>query len=299
MTNILIVAFGEPLLLAALAWLCRELISARLKAAITHEYDLKLASQKAAITHDYGVKLESLKAQLGAENKTSIVELKAEIERDATLLAMAHGAFSEGQKASTERRLAGIDRLWGSVVHLHRKLPVVLTLLDVVTEKDLDSLKDNADFNQLAAPLTEANYVALVSSIASDDGEPVELERPYVGEYMWAIYSSNQAILLRAALLLRKALEDPSKLHWHSEPATRGLITSVLSPEELRDFDRLEFGKISWLRQNLEWKLLSAARNMISGKQFGNETLEQARLIQQRVAEMNRPSVKQAKSSGG
>ena len=44
-----------------LGWLCREWISARLRASIQHEYDIKLEDFKSRIHYEYELKLESSK----------------------------------------------------------------------------------------------------------------------------------------------------------------------------------------------------------------------------------------------
>lgn len=46
-----------------LVWLCREWISARLKASIQHEYDLKLEEHKTFIQHDCDIRLERYRVE--------------------------------------------------------------------------------------------------------------------------------------------------------------------------------------------------------------------------------------------
>ena len=46
-----------------LVWLCREWISARLKASIQHEYDIKLEEHKTFIQHDCDIRLERYRVE--------------------------------------------------------------------------------------------------------------------------------------------------------------------------------------------------------------------------------------------
>jgi hypothetical protein len=55
----------------------------------------------------------------------------------------------------------------------------------------------------------------------------------------------------------------------------------------LKAFDQLQFGKVSWLQQRLEAKILAAAQKVISGEAFGAESLEQAMLIQQGISRLS------------
>jgi hypothetical protein len=210
------------------------------------------------------------------------VNLKAALERDVALLAAGHASFAEGQKVSIERKLNAVDGLWTKMAQLRGSLPPVLTLLDVVTVAEYRSLKNHPQFNTWTQQLTNDDILKL----AQDPGETIEQVRPYIGEYMWAVFDSYQAIMLRVLVLMKMGLHDPPKLEWHKDSHTRQLISAVLKDTELSEFDQLQFGKVSWLQRRLEWKLLEAARDLISGKQFGEQSLEQARLIQERVAEL-------------
>lgn len=78
-------------------------------------------------------------------------------------------------------------------------------------------------------------------------------------------------------------LKDAGKIEWHKDSGTRQLLAAVLTEAEVKEFDRQQFGKISWLRKQLDAKFLAAAQKVISGEGFGADSLKQAQVIQQRV----------------
>ncbi len=95
----LIVSAGSSVVVSGLLlWLVKEWLSTRLKASIQHEYDRKL---------------ETHKAQLKTEQELAILHIKTALARDAAFHAAAHASFAEGQKASMERKLSAVDKLWG------------------------------------------------------------------------------------------------------------------------------------------------------------------------------------------
>ena len=245
-------------------WLSREWISARLKASIQHEYDQKL---------------ESLKAQLKADSDVALVELRASIERHAALLSVAHSSFAEGQKAAMERKLNAVDTLWERLLRLRAKLPPILGFIDVLTVEEFGGIKTHPTFEALSRGWSMEKVTELVDT-------ETERVRPYVGEYTWAVFSSYQAVMLRIVFLPHLGRDDVSKLEWHKDSHTRQLIEIVLQPQELVEFDATRFGKITWLRRRLEFKILAATREVVSGKGFSAEAFDQASLIQQRVAQM-------------
>jgi hypothetical protein len=244
--------------------LLKEWISTRLKASIQHEYERKL---------------EAYKAQLQTEQELAILNIKTTVAREAAFHAAAHSSFAEGQRASMQRKLNGVDQIWGSVLHLRDNLPPIITFIDVLTVDEHRRIKDNPRFRELTNGLSDEKIIALVPQTAEE-------VRPYVGEYMWMLFFSYRAILLRILVLLRFGRDDADKIEWYKDTATRGLIEAVLTPEELRHFDAAMFGKVSWLRQRLESKILAAAHKVISGETFGTESLQQANLIQQRIAQL-------------
>jgi len=60
----------------------------------------------------------------------------------------------------------------------------------------------------------------------------------------------------------------------------------VLRKKEIEEFDAMHFGKVSWLQRRLESKILDASSKVISGEEFGEKALQQARLIQQSAAQL-------------
>ena len=99
--NIFVSAVSGLFTSGLLTFALREVISTRIKSGIQHDYDRKL---------------ETHKAQLKSEQELAILNITTALAREAALHAAAHAAFAEGQKATMERKLSGLDRLWGGVV---------------------------------------------------------------------------------------------------------------------------------------------------------------------------------------
>lgn len=96
--------------------------------------------------------------------------------------------------------------------------------------------------------------------------------------------------MLRLLFLLHLGRDDAAKIEWHKDQGIRQLMEAVLTAGECNEFDQMQFGKVSWLQRRLESKILAESRKIISGEEFGAESLEQARLIQQRAAKVQADS---------
>jgi hypothetical protein len=248
-----------------LTFALREWISTRIKSSIQHDYDRKL---------------ETHKAELKSEQELAILNIKTALAREAAFHAAAHSSFAEGQKATMERKLTAVDRLWSAVVQFKASLPPVLTALDVMNVDEYKGLKDNPSFQKLGtSELSKERLDKLAPS-------GIEDVRPYVGEYTWMLFFCYQAILIRISVMLHLAPIDPKNIEWYKDTGNRNLLNAVLTPAEMDEFDATAFGKISWLQKRLESKLLAAMQKIISGETFGAESLRQALLIQQRIDQL-------------
>ena len=244
-----------------LIWLSREWISTRLKTSIQHEYDQKL---------------EAYKAQLKAESEIALLELRTAIEREAALHAAARASFAEGQKAAMERKLNAIERLWDTILTLRNSLPVILSIIDVMTVDQYRKAKDDPRFQALAPEVSEEQ---IASFLKSEDGS-IEKVRPYVGESMWVLFYCYRVIMIRRLFLFHLDRDDAAKIEWHKDQATRELITLALTPDEIKEFNRTLVSKGVWLQRQMESKILATSKRVISGEEFGAESLQQARLIE-------------------
>jgi hypothetical protein len=243
---------------AVVTYLSRDWISTRLKASIGHEYARKLEAYKTELQHT--------------------------IEREVAIRTAAHASFSEGQKASMERKLDGIDKLWSTVLILRNKLPGALGFMDLLTVDEYRSARENQHFREL----TNAYSMDSLTQMTRDNGVAVEGVRPYVGEHVWLLFWCYQAIHLRILFLLLAGREDAAKLEWHKDGGTRQLMAAVFTPTELTHFDQTPSGKITWLQRRLEAKLLNALQKVISGEAFGADSLAQAVKIQEEVINFTR-----------
>ncbi len=248
-----------------LLWLFKEWIGTRLKGSIQHEYDRKI---------------ETYRTQLKAEQELAVLDIKTAVARDAAFYATAHASFAEGQKASMERKLNAIDRLWGCILKLRATLPPVVGFMDILTVDEYKGAKEHPTFRELTKDLSLESITALVT-------QDIEEVRPYVGEYTWSVFFCYQAIMLRMLFLLNLGRTDAEKMEWHKDAGIRQLMEAVLTPEELTQFTQATFGKVSWLRQRLEAKILASAQKIISGESFGAESIEQARRIQERIGSVS------------
>jgi hypothetical protein len=187
-------AVSVPAVLGLVAYLARTLILTRLKGAVTHEYDAKLASLKS----DLEAKQTALKAELHAK------QAQLDTFRNAVLSGVA-----SRQAAVDKRRLEAVDQLWEAVRLLGFLKGAATFIATVHFEKLLAEAERNPKAKEFAkpfeVPLDKMTELGVVSHKA----------RPYLSGLAWAYFSAYQAILLFAVAqmnLLKYGLNEPKLL---------------------------------------------------------------------------------------
>ena len=248
----------------AVVWLAREWIGERLRSSIRHEYDQRLAT---------------LNAELRIQGDAQLASLKAELDKQAEKLRIVSSSFTEVQKASIVRKLEAIDALWSGILSARGMVPPIMAFMDILTEDEYVSANEHPTFRALTGTLDQAAILKL----ATDSRGNLERTRPYVGEYVWALFASFQSVMVRSVLLVQLGKREAEKLNWHQDSLLRQLVTSALGTEELRRFDETKIGKIGWLREEFERRILSAMETLITGKDFGEAALRQAQQMEVQI----------------
>ena len=248
-------------------WLARNWISERLKSSIKYEYDLKLS----AVNNE-------LRTQADAQ----AAHLKASIEKEAEKIRFATSSIGESQKAAITKKLEGIDTLWSGVLKARENVPAVMGFIDILTVDEYLTMGDYPHFKQMVGELSPEKLIQMFK----DNVGLLERVRPYVGEYLWAIFSTYQALITRIVLLIQMGEKDPKKLNWHQDGGIRQLLNSSLSAQEVAEFDATKIGKVGWLQRNYESKILQAMQKVISGQEFGEEALRQAQDMEEKIQQL-------------
>lgn len=259
-------------LATAIIWTGRTWISERLRQSIQHEYDQKMAY---------------LNSELKSESEKKSILFKTSFEKEAERLRFATSSIGAAQQLAIERKLNALENLWEAILEARKNVPLVMGFLDILTVEEYKSSKDNPSFQQLVGQISIEN----LATMFKDNVGSRERIRPYVGEYLWALLSTYQALIARVALLLHWGTKDEEKLNWHKDKGVLQLIRIFLNAEEYAEFEAVRVGKIGWLQSNLENKILSGIDAIVSGRQIADQALEQARFLEQKVRELNAEAV--------
>lgn len=244
-------------LVAVVAWLAREWIGNRLSGGIRHEYDIKLAE---------------LNARLKLQGETAATNLKAEVERLSERLRHSAQSLEEVQKATIERRLLAVEEIWVGTLTAESALPSVFSILDVLLDNEYLGAIDNP---KVGPDLKAINASEIIRKTYETNAFVIK-RRPFIGNYLWVLYSTYQSILFRMIYLVSQCNEEPEKLLWFSDKLIRRHIKAALGDSMLNEFDSLTVSKVSWVRNQFTKAILEAMDSLVTGHEYGEAAIRQA-----------------------
>jgi hypothetical protein len=264
--TVLTSASTSVLLCAVLTWVMRTWISTRLKSSIEHEYEVKVAEMNSLLK----VQTDSISTRL-----------KGDIDREADKLKLAAQSFGEVQRAAIAKRLTAIEQTWKAVLDLQASLPPALTYLEILVPSEYVDAKNRGRYGEILRNL-DVDAVVMPNH---ERAVKLEESRPYIGEYLWALFKTYQAVLLRAVYLVDCSKKEPRKILWFEDANIRAYIQSALEPGILSEFDAMQFRKLDWVNGHFNHAILQAMEQIIAGKDFSEAAMKQAESMETRMRE--------------
>ena len=226
-----------------------------------------LAKIKAAVQHDYQVRIEAIKASIQEQTSKSLLAFKNEMEQRDSVRSYARDLAAHSQRTVMERRLEAIQRLWNGLLSLNEDLPGAIRYTDILTREEYAARKFGKIGQRVLADLDMDSIEELSAKHGQLSGDPgdrthreinysVERVRPLVGAYIWFVFSTYRTLVFRVLFLLYRAKEDDSVDLWYEDPYLRGYLGGVFDRDELEEFDGVRLGRFAWIQSKLEAKII-------------------------------------------
>ncbi len=258
----------SAVLIAALGWLFRTWIAKRLTASVQHEYDARLAA---------------LSAELKERTDASAARLKANFDRESEKLKLASQSFGEVQKASLTKRLEAVEKMWKAALNLSDSVPAAVTTLDVLTEREILEADGIENYMRLLHTLNHEK----VNGRVMEETRKLAEHRLYIGEVLWSLYATYQAVTLRTIYLVDNSKHNSKNRLWHEDKNIQLYIKAALGGSTFAEFKQLEHGRSRWLHDKFVRKILQTMDSIIAGRDFGVAALQQAEMMETRIREAN------------
>lgn len=241
---------STTVLVALVLWLFRQLIQNRLKAAVEHEFNIKLAALRSELRNSE----EMFKAELRAK------EVEIQDLQNSALSAMAGR-----QMAVDKRRLEAIDQLWSAVNDLSRSRGIATTVSLIKFDEVSKRIETEPKLQEFFRAFGEVNLQATLK----EEGWKA---RPHVSRLAWAYFSAFRAIVAVSTAklyLLQKGLGSNFTVN------VENMVKTAL-PHRAEYIDKHGEAALPWLLDELETSLLDEFARMASGKETDQESVKRA-----------------------
>jgi hypothetical protein len=257
------------LLTTALIWVLRTWISERLRQSIQHEY---------------AQKLEAFKAKLQAEHNVALEKLRADHALRQATQASVNATFAASHLAGHDRRLGAVETLWKELRRLRDSAPLAVSFTDWFRAPEYEEVLKQPRNRCLVDQLSEDSIAQWARS------NDAEIVRPFVGEYLYALFFAYRAFIGRIAVLLMTGLRFGEFKEWADDDGIKQLLTSLMTPDERHEFERLKLGRFTWILALVEQKMLTHMERVISGTDSADISLAEARRIREAASHLEQQS---------
>jgi hypothetical protein len=246
---------SSTVLMLALGWLSREVISTRLKASVEHEFNAKFF----AIQSDQRAKEEAYKAEL--RQKETVIQ---------ALQGGALSALATRQAANDKRRLEAIDHLWSEFHALSPALAVAQSTSFLKYNACMEESSKSQKFRTMFIVHGEAGQNAIKESAGW-------AARPHVTKLAWAYFVAYRAVVgFYVARLTQLQLGLDKDYTNHA--AVKKVVSEAL-PHQASNLEQFGVECLSMFLPELESKLLDEFTRMLAGREGDLASVEHAAAI--------------------
>ncbi|MFZ6642111.1 hypothetical protein ACO0LL_20465 [Undibacterium sp. TC4M20W] len=257
---------------AGALWLCKDVISTRLKKSVEHEFNKKI---------------ETVRSQI----RDSEERLKAEIRiKEVEIAALRSGALSalaSRQIALDKRRLEAVDQLWESVTALAPARGLVGLLSTISFEKAANETERDPKAREAIAMMGNTFDLSKLNSSGASKA------RPFLTPMVWATYSALLAVVTHSAMLWFMLKSGHGNEDFTDNEAVFKLIKVAL-PHYSNYIDEFGSSAYHYVLQALDGQLLLEIQIMLSGEEIDRasidraaEILKQSNIVSSKITDIN------------
>jgi hypothetical protein len=230
---------------------------------------------------------ERLNIKWKMDQEKELEQLRANITRDHNMLNAAINSFSAGHHASDERRFCAIETMWKSMLELRSLFGSVIFFYDILLPTEYNDPRTNKMVSDVinSKDKISNNYHSLRNDVVS--------YRPFLGEYLWILFSIYFIFISRTYHLFAKGVENKKIESWRNDKAIIRLLGTVLTEEDLsrNRLDSIDEFRLpdsaSWILDLMELKILLETSRLISGEAVADISLNQMKRYYEAIQDAN------------
>jgi hypothetical protein len=234
------------------------------------------------INYGFENKIEKLRSELRNSEEAFRSQLRAGEQRVNSIVSAALTSLSGRQSAIESRRLQAIEALWQQKSKLDQLRVVSNIMIHINFEVAAKYCEKNEKARMFFSVMHKNfNVESILTELKSN---PVNTERPFLSEIVWSLYEVYTLVVITPVIQLQMLATGfaGGLIKYQS---IENLLRTAL-PENASYIDEHSFSAYHFLIQPLEEKLLSATKDMMSGKEADAESVSRASDILRMVVDI-------------
>lgn len=205
-------------------------------------------------------------------------EFKSELAKSQAMISGIYTQYVNGYHHGQERRIKSIDILWSNLRPMSNVVDSLAgTIYNILSRKELKEYwnrkTDSVPFNEEREKFSNLKHTDIFNSLIKYN-EPIELERPFLGEKIFAWYNFYKIFLGRISYLIITGAQNKNFIHWQDDNALVHLLQTAFAKKEFDYLMLSEFQGYQILKDLFEVKLLAEINQVISGHAATESALE-------------------------
>ncbi len=180
------------------------------------------------VEHKNSVKLENIKNELSKNTQKEIEVLKSEYN----YLKSSVDYLSANHSELRSKMINATEEIWSNILFLKKQFGDIIFVETVFLPKELDDAFANRNHQKIIISLSEYRIEGYVLEKLKDKTVDSSMKhRIFVGDRLWKIYFSFNAIILRTALLINWSFKEMKHKDWRQDSVIKQHIENALGKD--------------------------------------------------------------------
>lgn len=219
----------------------------------------------------------------------NLSKLQGEIQKNNNAISSLLSMYGTTHQQAQERRIRAIETLWTNLSKFKKIIPSSVTgfIYSVLNDEEIKDLwtraTDDPGYNDMRSSLKYFDFTSQMKNY-TEIVDIIEGERPFIGEKIWQQFEVYKMFLGRIFYLVQDGTRKSALKHWHNDEPLKDFFKRTLSDKEFEYIYSTHINSYTIASALLERKLLREIDRNLSGENFSESALEQAKKLELNLA---------------
>lgn len=224
--------------------------------------------------HRYNQQLEEIKTK----HQNNLEIIKSKLQSNQEIIKTSISNLASNNQKLLEKQLIAVDDIWKSMLELRDFSQGTVMFYSVFLPTEYHKVLQTG--NKIWK-INRLDQVDINEFLASH----CEHHRPYIGEYIWGLFGLYRGFVLRVQYLFDNGYLTNEVKPWFNDEHLIEMARSCLGAEQFEEIDFTKLGSLNESLSKMEQKILFEIDKLITGENFAQKNIQEAKKIMNIVNE--------------